>query len=48
LALFPNLSNAEYDYPTNGISFNTNGFTLNSAGAEYNENAYSYIFLAIA
>ena len=48
LALFPNLGNAEYDYPTNGISFNTNGFTLNSAGAEYNENTYSYIFLAIA
>ena len=48
LALFPNLDNAEYDYPTNGISFNTNGFTLNSAGAEYNENTYSYIFLAIA
>ena len=50
LGLFPNLSNLEYTYPgtPNGLYFTSTGFTLNTTQAEYNENTYSYIFLAIA
>ncbi len=55
-ALFPNLANAEYTYPgtPNGISFVSNGFTLNTNQPEFNQssggnnNPGTYIFLAIA
>ena len=55
-ALFPNLANAEYTYPgtPNGISFVSNGFTLNTNQPEFNQssggnnNPGTYIYLAIA
>ena len=55
-ALFPNLANAEYTYPgtPNGISFVSNGFTLNTNQPEFNQssggnnNPGTYIFMAFA
>jgi len=43
--LFPYLSNAELNDSTYGVTFNSNGFTINSG---YSSNGHSYIFLAIA
>jgi hypothetical protein len=48
LALFPNSSQIEHNYQTAGISFDSNGFTLNTNTAEFNQSTYGYIFMAFA